>query len=180
MADVQAVADVVVSTIARALAPLHARLAQVDAQLSAHLAAVSSEVSLVLTRELAPVRERLAVLETRAPVPGPPGKDGKDGADGFGLEDFAVDFDGDRTITLAFARPGREGKRFPLTLPFQKYQGSWQAGRTYVAGDTVSLRGCEWHCNAPMTTSRPGDTSDWTLAVKCGRDGRDLRDGARP
>jgi hypothetical protein len=175
MGDVQAVADVVVTTITRALAPLQARLTQIDAQLSAHLAAVSSEVTLAVTRELAPVRERLAVLETRAPVPGPPGRDG---ADGFSLEDFAVDFDGDRTITLAFARPGREAQRFPLTLPFQKYQGAWQTGRTYVTGDTVSLRGCEWHCQAPMTTGRPGDSSDWVLAVKCGRDGKDLREPA--
>jgi hypothetical protein len=176
MADVQAVAEVVVTTITRALAPLQARLTQIDAQLSAHLASVTTEVTLAVSRELGPVRERLAVLETRAPVPGPPGKDGTNGADGFSLEDFAVDFDGDRTITLAFARPGREAQRFPLTLPFQKYQGPYQTGRTYVAGDTVSLRGCEWHCNAPMTTARPGESgADWTLAVKCGRDGRDLR-----
>lgn len=179
MADAQAIADVVVTTITRALAPIQTRLGQLDAQLETHLKSVTTDVTLALTRELAPLRERLAVLETRAPVPGPPGRDGHDGADGYGVDDLAVDFDGDRTITLAFARPGREAKRFPLTLPFQKYQGSYQAGRTYVTGDLVSLRGCEWHCKAALTTARPGDDSaDWTLAVKCGRDGRDLRDAS--
>jgi hypothetical protein len=35
-----------------------------------------------LTKEVGGLRERLAVLETRAPVPGPPGPAGKDGLDG--------------------------------------------------------------------------------------------------
>lgn len=170
MADVDTVATVVVSTIAKALAPVHARLAQLDARLA-------TDVSLAVARELAPVRERLAVLETRAPVPGPPGRDGKDGADGFGLDDFSADFDGDRTIVLSFARPGRDAKRFPLTLPFQKFQGVYQIGRTYVTGDTVSYGGSSWHCHAPMTTGRPGDSSDWQLAVKRGQDGKDVRHG---
>lgn len=125
--------------------------------------------------ELASLRERVAVLETRAPVPGPagdPGRDGldgRDGADGCGLEDFTAEYDGERTITLAFARPGRERKAFPLTLPFQKYQGVYQAGRTYVEGDTVTAAGSVWHCRIPTNARRPGDgETGWTLAVKSG------------
>jgi hypothetical protein len=119
---------------------------------------------------VAELRERVAVLETRAPVPGPPGPPGRDGLDGFGLEDFSADYDGERTITLAFARDGREARRFPLTLPFQKYQGPYEAGRTYVAGDTVTAGGSVWHCCAPTTAARPGDgVTGWQLAVKHGK-----------
>jgi integrin beta 3 len=123
----------------------------------------------------------VAVAETRAGVPGPPGQDGKAGADGFGLEDFSVDFDGDRTIALKFER-GSLKKSWAFALPFQKHQGVYQDGKSYVQGDVVTWAGSEWHCQTP-TTTKPGDGSrDWLLVVKRGRDGKDGRDaiGAAP
>jgi hypothetical protein len=171
--------DLVTTALTDTVVPIRTSVTVLDDRVRAQFTVHAETATRVreLEATVASLRERLAVVEMRAPVPGPPGKDGKDGADGFGVEDLSVEFDGDRTILLAFARPGRDTKRFPLTLPFQKYQGPFEAGRTYVQGDTVSLRGCEWHCDAPMTTARPGDgDSGWTLAVKCGRDGRDLRD----
>lgn len=55
-----------------------------------------------------------------------------------------------------------------------RYVGTFESGRQYRRGEMVTDRGCVWHCNAD-TTLRPGDTDAWTLAVKCGRDGRDAR-----
>jgi Carbohydrate binding domain. len=168
----------VATTLSETLLPVRSSVLLLDERVRAQLAGQAQVADRVRDLEalVSGLRERLAVVELRAPVPGPPGKDGKDGADGFGLDDFSVDFDGDRTILLAFARPGREPKRFPLTLPFQRYQGTYQAGRTYVTGDTVTSGGALWHCGATSTITRPGDSSDWQLAVKRGQDGRDLRD----
>jgi hypothetical protein len=127
------------------------------------------------TRELGALRERVAVVETRAPVPGPAGKDGlhgKDGADGLGFEDLAVDFNGDRTLSVKFTR-GDLVKVFPIVLPFLKYQGVFQDGKAYDAGDVVTWAGSTWHCKT-ATSTKPGDTAaDWTLIVKRGRDGKD-------
>lgn len=106
---------------------------------------------------------------------GTDGTHGKDGADGLGLEDLSVDFDGDRTVLFRFER-GDLKKVFAVPLPFQKYQGAYQAGHTYVPGDTVTWAGSVWHCEE-ATIRKPGDGTDaWKLAVKSGRDGRDGRD----
>lgn len=132
--------------------------------------------------EIAAVRERVAVLETRAPVPGPAGTDGlngKDGEDGFGFEDLAVDFDGDRTLALRFTR-GDLVKVFPITVPFLKYQGVYQDGQSYVDGDVVTWAGSTWVASEP-TQTKPGEYAGakaWTLCVKKGRDGKDGKDGA--
>ena len=55
-----------------------------------------------------------------------------------------------------------------------KYRGVHELGAAYDAGDTVTHGGSLWHCNV-LTKERPGEGSkDWTLAVKRGRDGKDL------
>jgi hypothetical protein len=173
----------VTTTLSDTLVPVRSSVLLLDERMRAQLAAHTHIADRVRDLEglVSGLRQQLAAVESRAPVPGPPGPPGPPGApgaDGFGLEDFSVDFDGDRTILLAFARPGREPKRVPLTLPFQRYQGIYQAGRTYVTGDTVSCGGSIWHCAAATTIGRPGDSPDWQLAVKRGKDGRDLRDRA--
>lgn len=184
-----------------AIAPLLSRLDVLDvvqAQLATGMAGLVREVhenrvvdnthADANTRELALLSERVAVVETRAPVPGPAGRDGqdgmhgKDGADGLGFEDLDVAFDGDRRLELRFERAGGRAKSFPITLPFLRYQGVYQDGKAYDAGDTVSWGGSAWHCNEP-TTTKPGDGSKaWTLCVKRGRDGKDGVDapGALP
>jgi len=159
MPDAEAIATVVVDTVKRALAPVVARLDAIE----------------VTTRDAMTLRERIAVLETRAPVPGPAGpagKDGSNGADGFGFDDLSVEFDGQRTLALRFERAGVV-KTFPLALPFPRYQGTYQEGVAYVIGDVVTAGGAAWHCQRP-TTLKPGDSVDaWRLMVRKGRDGRD-------
>lgn len=111
-----------------------------------------------LTKSLATAQERLAVLETRAPVPGPPGKDGEPGKDGQDGKDGA---------------PGLNGKDGLAGL---SYEGVFQEGKSYDFGNLVTWGGSSWHCNEP-TTSKPGEgTKSWTLMVKRGRDGRDGKD----
>lgn len=50
------------------------------------------------------------------------------------------------------------------------YLGPWRAGMICVEGDFVTDHGGLWHCNRE-TALRPGDSPDWTLAVKRGHGG---------
>jgi hypothetical protein len=155
-------------------------------RLEVHTAALQRD----LAQDGARLSERIAVLETRAPVPGPAGqhgtdgqhgKDGLNGKDGLGFDDLDVRFDGVNMLTLAFARGGVV-KAFPFSLPFLRYEGVYQDGQKYSQGDVTTWAGSTWHCNEP-TTSKPGEGSKaWTLMVKRGRDGRDGIDapGALP
>lgn len=99
-----------------------------------------------------------------------------DGRDGLSIEDLSLEYDGERTVTFVFAR-GDKRKDIPIVFPVMLYRGVFEPGRSYVRGDTVTLNGSIYHCNAP-TAARPGDGADWTLSVKHGRDGRHGRDVA--
>lgn len=60
-------------------------------------------------------------------------------------------------------------------LPIQIYRGVFKSEDPYHHGDTVTWAGSLWHCNVTGTKALPGDGSaDWTLAVKKGRDGREV------
>lgn len=60
-------------------------------------------------------------------------------------------------------------------LPIQIYRGVFKSEDPYHQGDTVTWAGSLWHCNVTGTKALPGDGSaDWTLAVKKGRDGREV------
>ena len=161
MANLEAFAEVVRLTIKAALAPEQARNAQLDRALTE----ARAEVSLL--------RERLAIVEAREPVPGPPGPAGADGAAWTAGELECLQAPDDpRLVTLQFRRgdvvtpAGRLAFRVPV------YCGVYQAGGRYEPGDLVTWQGSSWHCNA-ATGERPGSGAAWTLAVKCGRDGKD-------
>lgn len=159
--------------------PLEPALADVRERLAALERRVSDDV---LSKDLAAVRERVAVLEVKAPVPGPPGADGKNGADGqdgLGFDDLTADFDGDRTLALKFSRDGR-AKVFHMELPFLRYQGVFQHGKSYTVGDVVTFGNQSWHCHE-ATITPPGDGAKaWQLMVRKGRDGKDGKDGSPP
>jgi hypothetical protein len=56
-------------------------------------------------------------------------------------------------------------------------RGVWQAGDTYKAHEGASHAGSFWICQRMHTADpdQPGTSGQWRLAVKRGRDGRDLR-----
>lgn len=138
-----------------------------------------------LQRDASALSARVAVVETRAPVPGPSGKDGLDGrhgADGLGWDDLCVVYDGDRTFTFQVARGDQRKDVGTFAVPYMIYRGVFQEGRTYSKGDMVTWAGSLWLVNE-STAVRPDDLSKaWTLCVKRGRDGRDGKDapGALP
>jgi hypothetical protein len=102
---------------------------------------------------LGELRDRLAELETRVPIPGPqgpPGPPGRDGLDGA---------------------PGPPG---PPGVPGLRYRGVHAAGMPYDVGDIVTAGGSAWYCGRP-TTEVPGHSPDWQLMVKRGRAARSDR-----
>jgi hypothetical protein len=172
-----ALAEIIVTTIAAALAPLKAHLDRLETALAERTDGLKAAEATIGT-----LRERLAGLEARPPVPGPAGADGRDGldglngADGIGFDDLGVTFDGERTLALTFTR-GPIVKTFPIVLPIPRYHGIYAAGLTYSPGDMVTWSGSAWYCKRP-TTARPGESgSAWQLMVKAGRD---LRNPERP
>jgi hypothetical protein len=129
-----------------------------------------------LTKELGALRERVAVVEVRAQVPGPAGKDGqngRDGVDGIGFDDLAVAHDGERAFTFTATRGDRVKDLGTFTVPLMINRGVYLDGKSYERGDVVTWAGSQWHANE-VTATKPGDGSKaWTLVVKRGRDGRD-------
>lgn len=166
----EGLANVVALAVKSAFAPLIARVAMLEK---------TADELRRAEADLAAMRERIAVLETRAPIPGPPGADGmngKDGADGLGFDDLDVIHDGERGVIIRFAR-GEKTKDATIVFPCLLYRGVWSAGHTYNPGDVVTHGGSAWHCGK-TTTTKP-DTFDgaafWKLMVKRGDKGRDLR-----
>jgi hypothetical protein len=153
--------DAIETAVRMALAPVVARLRAVE----------------TTAADVGPVRDRIGALETIAAemrqkldVPGPAGPAGPPGVDGLGFDDASVEHDGERLITISWARGDARAER-SIKLPAMIYRGVYVQGTTYERGDVVTWAGSLWHANAD-TTTRPGDGSPhWTLAVKRGRDG---------
>jgi len=121
------------------------------AQSEAGLLKQIAQLELRMEQTLTPIRERVAVVETRETPQGPPGPTGPPGADG---------------------RDGLDGKD---GTPGLRYCGVWVDGKAYDTGDCATWGGSMWHCNE-ATSSRPGDASKlWTLMVKHGRDAKDAK-----
>lgn len=144
-----------------------------------------------LSKDVSTLRERTAILETRAPIPGPAGhngehgthghdgKDGRDGRDGLGFGELSVLQTDERSFVVR-AQSGEHVKDLGLlTFPVQINRGVWIEGTAYEKGDVVTWGGSQWYAKE-QTLTKPGEVigaAYWTLCVKKGRDGRDGRDG---
>lgn len=93
-----------------------------------------------------------------------------DGNDGFGFDDLTVTHDGERGFSFSFKR-GNEVKEFPFTLAHVLDRGVWREGK-YLKGDGVTFGG-SFFIAQKDTETKPETSSDWRLAIKRGRDGKD-------
>lgn len=128
--------------------------------------AKASSWALDFERRAADVLQR-AVDRLPKPVDG---KDGAPGADGLGFDDLSVAYDGERTVTLRFAR-GDLVREYPLTIPAVLDRGVYREGQAYVPGDGVTWAGSYWIAQR-ATEAKPDAGDDWRLAVRRGRDGK--------
>lgn len=103
----------------------------------------------------------------------------KDGHDAFDLEDIDLtQSDDGRTVTLAFRR-GTEVREKSFTLPVVIDRGVFRPDGEYAKGDGVTYGGSFWIAQKDQP-GKPEDGSGWRLAVKRGRDGKDLSADAAP
>lgn len=123
-------------------------------------------------------QETLQRAIDRIPVPkdGAPGKDGRDGVDGkdgLGIEDFHWDLDVDAgEMVLVFER-GDVRKEFRKPVPVMVDRGVFKAGEQYRQGNSVTWGGSSWIAQKHDPAGKPGESADWRLSVKKGRDGKD-------
>jgi len=123
-------------------------------------------------------QETLQRAIDRMPVPkdGAPGKDGRDGVDGkdgLGIEDFHWDLDVDAgEMVLVFER-GDVRKEFRKPVPVMVDRGVFKAGEQYRQGNSVTWGGSSWIAQKHDPAGKPGESADWRLSVKKGRDGKD-------
>lgn len=101
-----------------------------------------------------------------------------DGRDALPLESFDISMGEDgRTLTVKM-QAGDSVQEKSIRLPVLLDRGAYSAEKSYEAGDVVSHGGSMW-----IASSEPGGApglggNGWRLAVKRGRDGKDLRDSA--
>ena len=103
---------------------------------------------------------------------------------GHDLKEFARDLALDtkehvsREIAKATAplRSEIDGLKAEITeLKQREYQGVWDNSKAYARHAMVTRRGSVWCSLANENRSTPGESPNWRLAVRAGRDGNDLR-----
>lgn len=112
-----------------------------------------------------------AVDEKVAALPAP-----ADGIDGFGFDDLTVEQSGERSFVLRFTQ-GDRSKEFSFDVPVVIDRGVYKDGAIYAAGDGVTWAGSYWIAQKE-TSSKPDSGDGFRLAVKRGRDGKDLTNRA--
>lgn len=100
------------------------------------------------------------------------GKNWKCMVDGHsGVEEV---YDGERTIKTVHRFASGKTQEFMRTTKEVIDRGVYKVGNEYERGDGVSKSGSFWICQVDKTSAVPGDSSDWRLAVKAGRDAKPL------
>ena len=102
--------------------------------------------------------------------------EGKNGEPGLGFDDMSIEQTGERQATLKFVR-GEQVKTFNLTVPAVIDRGVFKEGQAYTLGDAVTFGGSLWIAQKDTGEKPDGPDTGWRLAVKKGRDGRDLTRG---
>lgn len=119
------------------------------------------------------VREATEKALDKIPTP-------KNGRDALELEDFDLALaDDGRTITVSLKR-GETVVAKSIRLPSVIDRGVYAESKAaaYEDGDGVTYGGCYWIAQKASPQGAPGNSPDWRLAVKKGRDGKDLRENA--
>lgn len=103
---------------------------------------------------------------------GIPGRDGKDGRDG---ERGPQGSQGEQGLPGLAGKDGRDGidGKDGAGPSRGRHRGPWKHDERYHVDDMVSLGGSGWVAIVEDPKGRPGDSKDWQLFVRKGRDGKD-------
>lgn len=95
-----------------------------------------------------------------------------------GLKAVSVTQDGDREFSVTLAKSSGAEVVQKFAMPIQIYKGVHKDGEKYDQYDNVTWAGSQWTSTKAENTDKPGSSDAWTLVVKAGRNGKDLRDNA--
>lgn len=95
-----------------------------------------------------------------------------------GIDAVSVTQDAVREFSVTLAKSSGAEVVRKFTLPIQVYQGVHQDGKAYDEHDTATWGGSQWVSKKADNTDKPGSSDAWTLVVKAGRNGKDLRENA--
>jgi len=95
-----------------------------------------------------------------------------------GIAEISIEQTGGRSFKALAALSSGAVTEKSISVPALIYRGVFNPG-SYEPGDVVTWAGSAWHCEE-ATSEKPGEIGSkaWTLAIKRGRDGKDLRDNA--
>ncbi len=172
---------------------------QLEETIAKELAVIIKEQVAQCLDQVKAIDARLTMVETREPEKGErgergekgergdvglrgetgiPGRDGKDGRDGKNGETGPQGVQGEPGMAGKDGAPGIDGK--DGAGPSRgRHRGSWTGSEHYHQDDTVSCGGSGWIALVEGAKGRPGDSKDWQLFVKKGRDGKDGERGER-
>ena len=95
-----------------------------------------------------------------------------------GIDGVSVTQDGDREFSVKLMKSSGQEVAQKFALPIQIYKGVHKDGEAYDAHDNVTWAGSQWTSTKSENTDKPGSSDAWTLCVKAGRNGKDLRENA--
>lgn len=95
-----------------------------------------------------------------------------------GLKAVSVTQDGDREFSVTLSKSSGAEFVQKIAMPIQIYKGVHRDGEKYDQHDNVTWAGSQWTSTKAENTDKPGSSDAWTLVVKAGRNGKDLRDNA--
>lgn len=96
--------------------------------------------------------------------------------DGVAAVNVVQDSDREFSVTLAKSSGDEVVQKF--AMPIQIYKGVHRDGEAYDQHDNVTWAGSQWTSTKAQNTDKPGASDAWTLCVKAGRNGKDLRENA--
>lgn len=95
-----------------------------------------------------------------------------------GLKAVSVTQEGDREFSVTLAKSSGAEVVQKIAMPIQIYKGVHRDGEKYDQHDNVTWAGSQWTSTKAENTDKPGSSDSWTLVVKAGRNGKDLRENA--
>lgn len=141
---------------------------------------IEGVIEMAITKALVGLERRAVDQVQRAIDQIPPpvaGKDGAPGRDGVGHDDIAEHYEDEgRVLVRQFMRDGQVVRELRHVTKQIVYRGTYEEGRAYLPGDTVTWGGAMWVAK-DETTAKPGQhgvqaSRAWQLAVRRGAEGR--------
>ena len=102
----------------------------------------------------------------------------KDGEPGASIEDFAIEMKGRRLMVGMMIGGQPVTREIKLDIPLDA--GVWRTGVAYEKSDVVTYSGSVFIAQCDRPSGKPGESKDWRLMVKRGRDGKDAPEGDEP